>query len=121
MHGQRVSGDEMIKSRGMKDIQTLCGRAHRDRAVTGTRVQAVNELAYLEHAKDQLERELVVWTGNQKRAGSRLQSVNQRIALLQGILEMEPSAKSRAPSPDQEAKGDGPEAGLHRREVTLEY
>lgn len=109
----------MIK--GLRDIQTLCGLAHR--AATGTRKRALNELAHLEHAKDQLERELGVWTTNQKRVGSRLQLVRQRIALLQKMLggKMEPSAKRHAPSTNQEAEDDSQEAGPPWREVPLEY
>ena len=111
----------MIKNKGIRDIQTMCGLAHR--AATGTRRRALNELAYLEHAKEQLERELGVWTTNQKRVGSRLQLVRQRIALLQRILvgRMEPSAKCCAPPPDQEAEDHPQEAGPPWREVTLEY
>jgi len=104
----------------MRDIQTLSGLAHRN--VAETRTQAVSELAYLEHEKDRLKRELEVWASNQKRAESRLQSVKQRIALLQRALEeMEPSAKRHAPSTNQEAEDDSQEAGPPWREVTLEY
>ena len=117
MHGQRLSGDEMIKSKGIRDIQTSCGLAHA--GVTGTRAQIVNKLAHLEHAKDQLERELEIWTTNQKRVGSRLQLVRQRIALLQRALE--PSAKGHAPSPDQEVEADSREARPAWRKVELEY
>ena len=82
----------------------------------------MNELAHLEHAKDRLERELGVWTTNQKRVGSRLQSVRERIALLQRALEeMEPSAERAAPSPDQGAEDDSQKAETPWREVTLEY
>lgn len=110
----------MIKIKGMRDVQTLCGLAHD--AVTGTRAQTVNKLAYLEHAKDQLERELEIWASNQTRAENRLQSVRQRIAMLQKALEeMEPSAKRHAPLPNQEAEDDSREAGPPWREVTLEY
>ena len=120
MRGQRLSGDEMTKIKGLRDIQTLGGLAHG--GVTGTRAQIVNKLAHLEHAKDQLERELEIWTTNQKRVGSRLQLVRQRIGLLQRALEkMDPSAKRDAPSPDQEASDDSREAGTAWREVTLEY
>ena len=117
MHGQRLSGDEMIKSKGIRDIQTSCGLAHG--GVTGTRAQIVNNLAYLERSKDQLERQLEIWTSNRKRAENRLQSVRQRIALLQVALE--PSAKRCAPSPDQKAEDDPQEAGTPWREVALEY
>jgi hypothetical protein len=109
----------MIKSKGMRNIQTLHGLAHRDRAVLGTRAQTVNELAYLEHSRDQVERELQIWTNNHKRAECRLQSVNQRIALLQEALE--PSAEHRAASSDQEVKADSQEAGTSCREFALEY
>ena len=112
----------IAKIKGMQDIQTLCGRAHRDRAFTGSRVQAANELAYLEHARDQLERELEVWSGNKKRAQGRLQSVRQRIALLQRTLEeREPSAKRHTAMPDREATDDSREARPAWRKVALEY
>ena len=107
----------MIKIKGMRDVQTLCGLAHD--AVTGTRAQIVNKLAYLEHSKDQLERELEIWTSNRKRAENRLQSVRQRIALLQ--VAPEPSAKRRASSPDPEVEADSREAETPCREITLEY
>lgn len=107
----------MIKSKGIRDIQTLGGLAHD--GVTGTRAQIVNKLAYLEHSKDQLERELEIWASNQKRAENRLQSVRQRIALLQEALE--PSAKRRASSPDQEVEADSRKAKTPCREITLEY
>lgn len=119
MHGKRLSGDEMIKSKGIRDIQTLCGLAHG--GVTGTRAQIVNKLAHLEHAKDQLERELEIWTTNQKRVGSRLQLVRQRITLLQKTLEMEPSAKRRSSMPERESADDSREARPAWRKVALEY
>ena len=110
----------MTKTKGMRDVQTLSGLAHR--AVTGTRRQAANELAYLEHEKDRLKRELEVWACNQRRAESRLQSVRQRMAVLQRALEdREPSAKRRAPSPNHGAADDRQEVKTPWREVTLEY
>ena len=110
----------MIKIKGMRDIQTLHGRV--DCAAARTRAQVAAQLAYLEREKDRLERELGVWTGNQKRAGSRLQSVGQRIALLQGILEVEqPSAKHRMPLGQNEVEDDGQEAETSWREIPLEY
>jgi hypothetical protein len=111
----------MIKVKGAGDIQTSCGRgAHGGTA--RTRAQVVAELAYLEHEKDRLERELGVWTGNQKRAENRLQSAHQRIALLQGILEVEqPSAKRRPPSTKEEAPDSSQEAETSWREIPLEY
>jgi len=121
MHGQSLNGDEMIKIKGMRDIQTLRRVGHN--VATGTRAQAVRELAYLELSKDQLERELEIWAGNRKRAENRLQSVRERIALLQGSVmgETKPSAKRHAASPDQGAGDDNQEAETPWREVTLEY
>lgn len=112
----------MTKIKGMQNIQTLCGRAHRDKAVTGSRVQTANELAYLEHSKDQLERELEVWSSNLNRAQGRLQSVRERIDLLQRTLEeMEPSPRRRASVPDQQAEDNSQEARPRWREVSLGY
>lgn len=109
----------MIKIKSMRDVQTLAGQAHR--AVTGTRAQAVSELAYLEHEKERLERELNVWTCNQKKAESRLQALHQRIAMLQGVLEVQPSAERRAQRAKEEAPDTSQEPESSWRKISLEY
>ena len=108
----------MTKTKGMRDISTLSGLAHS--RVTGTRQQTASELAYLEHEKDRLKRELDLWSANQRRAEGRLQSVEQRMAQLQMAMEeAAPAAKRRAALSNDEA--DGRDAAARWREVTLEY
>lgn len=112
-----------MKFRSMRDIPTIQGL--RNRAVPGTREQAVTELARLEHEKARLERELKMWTENQKKTGDRLRMVEDRLALLQEILD--PPAGERArrntrvrrtPAEDRDS-GEDESPGW--REIPLEY
>ena len=116
MHGQRVSRDNMKKIKGMRNIQTLYGVTHR--AQTRTRAQAMTELSYLEHEKERVERELRIWAGNEKQAQCRLKSLQQRIAMLQKILEPGPTAARRMPSCKEEADE---KAEPSWQEISLDY
>ncbi len=112
---------EVVK--GMRDIPTIQGLRHR--SVPTTREQAVTELARLEHEKARLERELNIWVSNQQKTAGRLQQVEERLALLEQILNppaADDTAKRTAAhrSPTKEAdSGKGAAQGW--REVSLEY
>ena len=114
--------------KGMRDIPTIQG-LNKQSAPT-TRPQAATELARLEHEKVRLERELKMWIGNQKRTESQLQQVEERLAVLQQILDQtadddqtEPSDRRRPKvrrSPAEEADS-GEDKVQEWKEITLEY
>jgi len=82
-----------LQARGMRDIPTIQGLRHR--SVPASREQIMSEMAHLEHEKARLERELNIWTANQKKTENRLQQAHGRIVLLQKIMdEMDPSHKT---------------------------
>lgn len=112
-----------MKMRGMRDIPTIQGLSNR--SVPTTREQAVTELARLEHEKARLERELKMWTENQKKTQARLQKVEERLALLQQTLDppatQSPPRRRKASRPSAEdAEGDDDES-QGWREISLEY
>ncbi|MBI4758053.1 MAG: hypothetical protein HY783_03490 [Chloroflexi bacterium] len=110
-----------IKS--MRDIPTI-QRLH-NRSVPTTREQAVTELAHLEHEKARLERELNIWSINQKKTESRIQQVEGRLALLQRVLDPPAAdgptkcAKVRQSPTEKANSGEGEAQGW--REIPLEY
>lgn len=109
-------------AKGMRDIPTIQGLRHR--SLPTTREQTVAELARLEHEKVRLKRELDIWIGNQKQTEGRLRQVEERLALLQQILDppaAEGSTKRRVRrSPTGEAgSGEGEAQGW--QEIPLEY
>jgi septal ring factor EnvC (AmiA/AmiB activator) len=112
---------EVVK--GMRDIPTIQGLRHR--SVPTTREQAVTELARLEHEKARLGRELNIWVSNQQKTESRLRQVEERLALLEQILNppaAEDTAKrtaARRLSPQEADSGEGAAQGW--REIPLEY
>lgn len=108
-----------MKIKGMRDIQTIYGRVHR--VLSRTRAQVVAELAYLEHEKDRLERELAIWVTNQKQTEGRYESVRKRISVLQGILEEQSADNSPTPPPSKKAVSRGRQACATWHEVPLEY
>jgi predicted nucleic acid-binding Zn-ribbon protein len=72
-------------AKGMRDIPTIQGL--RNRSVPSNREQIVSELARLEHEKARLEREISIWVSNQKKTESRLKQAQDRIDLLQKIMD----------------------------------
>jgi chromosome segregation ATPase len=115
--------------RGMRDIPTIQGLRHR--SLPTTREQAVAEVARLEHEKARLKRELNLWLEHQERTEKQLQQVEERLIILQQILDetadddsTKPSgrgrAKGRRRSATKEANNDEGEA-LGWREIPLEY
>jgi predicted nuclease with TOPRIM domain len=109
--------------RGMRDVPTIQGLRHR--SVPTTREQAVTELARLEHEKARLERELNIWASNQQKTAGRLQQVEERLALLEQMLNPPPAedtakrTAARRSSPQEADSGEGAAQGW--REVSLEY
>jgi len=108
-------------TRGMRDVPTIQGL--RNRALPATREQAVTELARLEHEKARLERELEMWLANGKKTSHRLARVQEKLALLQHILDPALVEKStaRRRKTRQSPDGDATRASQAWREVKLEY
>jgi len=108
--------------RGMRDIPTIEGLRHR--SLPTTREQTVADVARLEHEKARLNRELNLWLEHQKRTEKQLRQVEERLALLQQILDPLPDEGAtrpvRRPSPAPEAdSGEGEARGW--QEISLEY
>ncbi len=103
--------------RSMRDIPTIQGL--RNRSVPATREQVMSELARLEHEKARLERELNIWLANQKKTAGRLQQLQERVNLLQTVMdEISPKKRKLDPGSEQAEKIDD-KNGWH--EVSLEY
>jgi len=103
--------------RSMRDIPTIQGL--RNRSVPTTREQVMSELARLEHEKARLERELNMWIANQKKTEDRLQQLQERVNLLQTVMdEISPKKRKLDPGSEQAEKIDD-KNGYH--EVSLEY
>jgi len=111
-------------TRGMRNIPTIQGLRHR--SLPTSREQTVAELARLEHEKARLNRELKLWIDHQKRTEGQLQQVEERLALLQQILE--PPAADDSPRRTKKARrsptengdtGEGEDQGW--QEIRLEY
>jgi peptidoglycan hydrolase CwlO-like protein len=101
----------------MRDIPTIQGL--RNRSVPATREQVMSELARLEHEKARLERELNIWLANQKKTEGRLQQLQERVNLLQAVMdEISPKKHKLDPGSEQAEKIDD-KNGYH--EVSLEY
>jgi phage portal protein BeeE len=109
--------------RGMRDIPTIQGLRHR--AMPGNREQAVSELARLEHEKARLERELKIWISNQQKTEGRLRQVEERLALLEQMLNPPVAAGSTKHAEVRRSRTDKPDGGEGEtqgwREVPLEY
>jgi hypothetical protein len=69
----------------MRDIPTIQGL--KNRAVSGNREQMIGEFARLEHEKARLERELNIWLANQKKTEDRMRHVQERLTLLENLLD----------------------------------
>ena len=84
------------------------------------RDEAITELARLEHEKARLERELALWRSNEKRTQQRLQTILNRVALLQALVD---GRSSETASP-QAVSGPQNEEAVESEEwatVRLEY
>jgi septal ring factor EnvC (AmiA/AmiB activator) len=110
--------------RGMRDVPTIQGLRHR--SLPSTREQTVAEQARLEHEKARLKREMSIWIGNQKKTEERLRQVEERLALLQQILNptVADDAAKRARvrrSPAEKTGGNEEDEAQSWREIPLEY
>lgn len=115
-------------TRGMRDIPTIQGLRHR--SLPTTREQTVAELARLEHEKVRLKRELNLWIDHQKRTENQLQQVEERLAILQQMMDQtadddstKPLGRGRARvRQSRTEKGDSDEGKAQDwREIPLEY
>ncbi len=106
---------------GMRDIPTIQGLRHR--ATPGTREQTVAEVARLEHEKARLQRELDIWLSNQERTARRIQQVEERLAMLQEMLEPKTSPRvGQSPGAGGDDTTEGQEGGSPGwKAVPLEY
>lgn len=110
-----------MRVKSMRDIPTIQGL--QNRAVPTNRAQAIAEFARLEHEKARLQRELNLWTGNQKKTEERLSHVTERLALLQQVLEQQAAdapAKPGRAAAGGETDGDG-DHPRGWKEMSLEY
>ena len=107
-----------MRVKGMGDIATINALVRR--AVPRTKAQVVAELAYLEHEKARLERELELWTGNWKRTEAQILLNQERMTYLKAILQEEHLAASKELAADESQGNDGQRADGWR-EVKLEY
>jgi hypothetical protein len=106
---------------GMRDIPTIQGLRHR--ATPGSREQTVAEVARLEHEKARLQRELDIWLSNHARTERRIQQVEERLAMLQELLEPKKSpqvGQSPGASGDDTTEGQQGESPGWKA-VPLEY
>ncbi|MBP1467062.1 hypothetical protein EYB53_015210 [Candidatus Chloroploca sp. M-50] len=83
------------KIRGMRDVMTSRGSG--GRSVPPTREKILAEQARLEHKRAMLERELAMWSENQRQTAERLQEVLDRLEVLM-------EATAPVPAPEAEAK-----------------
>jgi chromosome segregation ATPase len=114
--------------RGMRNIPTIQGLRHR--SLPTSREQTVAEVARLEHEKARLKRELNLWTDHQKRTEDQLQQVEERLAILQEMMDQTADDDSAKPSSQRRTKtrrslaekGDSREGEAQSwREIPLEY
>lgn len=114
---------KMKSVRGMRDIPTIQGLRHR--SLPTTREQVVAEVARLEHEKARLERELNLWIDHQKRTEGQLRQVEERLALLQQVMDppaADGSTKHTRIRRSPAEKADSAEGETHGwREIPLEY
>jgi hypothetical protein len=114
--------------RGMRDVPTIQGLRHR--SLPTTREQTVAEVARLEHEKARLQRELNLWLDHQRKTEGQLQQVEERLIILQQILDQmdgdgsttssgQGRAKGRRSATDKADSGEGAAQGW--QEIPLEY
>ncbi|MCL5996303.1 MAG: hypothetical protein M1546_09640 [Chloroflexi bacterium] len=97
-----------MRTKGMRDIPTMYGLAKRSKP--NSRDEAITEMARLEHEKVRLERELSLWQKNEQRTQGRLKQVQDRLALLQGMVENHPASgqpPEGSPGADEPAGNEG--------------
>jgi hypothetical protein len=102
--------------RSMRDIPTIQGL--KNRGVPSNREQIVGELARLEHEKARLERELSMWTANQKKTESRIQQVQERLNMLGDVMD---SISPRRHRPDSDQSDEPAQKTEKYQEMSLEY
>jgi hypothetical protein len=104
-----------MEVKGMRHLSTL----HRnDRTVPRNRTAGLAELTYLEQERSRLERKLQSLTEQQGKAAQLFAQVQERIALVQGVLYADGSAPSpSAPRPRTRPSGARPA----HKEISLEY
>lgn len=107
-----------MRTKGMRDIPTMYGLAKRSKP--NSRDEAITELARLEHEKARLERELNLWQENQKRTQQRLQSILNRLVLLQAIVEGRPPEIRQEGDSETGSTQDAPVSGQWTT-IQLEY
>jgi hypothetical protein len=108
--------------KGMRDIPTIQGL--RNQSLPKSRELIVAEVARMEHEKARLERELRMWVSNEKKTENRLQRVEERLGLLQQMLEPPPAsapkrAKNRRAPVETTPSGESQAQGW--QEVSLKY
>jgi hypothetical protein len=101
----------------MRDIPTIQGL--KNRAVSGNREQMISEFARLEHEKARLERELNIWLANQKKTEDRLHHVQERLNLLQNLLDGVSGPTHRRLSQGLEEEAEEQNSGY--QEISIEY
>jgi hypothetical protein len=110
------------RTHGMRDIPTIQGL--RAQAQPATREQAVTEFARLEHEKARLERELEMWQKNEKKTQDRLLRLQQRLVLIQEIINPPGAEAASGPTPGRRTatRSEGGAEKTHNwKEVKLEY
>jgi hypothetical protein len=102
----------------MRDIPTVYGLMKRSKP--SSHDEAITELSRLEHEKVRLERELALWRSNEKRTQQRLQTILNRVALLQAFVD---GRSSEAASPHAVSGPENEEAVENEQWATvrLEY
>ena len=107
----------------MRDIPTIQGLKNCSLPIN--REQIMSELVRLESEKARLDRENTIWLSNQKKTLTRIQKVQERMNLLQRVIE-ELMSKPQTPlgNRDYHAAQSGQETKKQSgnfREVNLEY
>jgi hypothetical protein len=109
------------RPRGMRELMTIQGLA--GRSVPDSREQIVAEQARLEHERARLRRELEMWQENGRKTAGRLQTVEDRMALLRRTIEpmLEPEPTAESDRPAARSTEPEPEPSTVWHEVVLEY
>lgn len=109
-----------MKVRTMRDIPTIQGL--KNQATPATREQAITEVARLEHELSRLRRELEMWTANQTKTAERIRRVEDRLALLKGVVDpCKEGASERPPSRSTGSKDQQRESDSGRSVKTVDF
>ena len=104
-----------MEVKGMRHLSTL----HRnDRSVPRSRAAGLAELTYLEQERARLERKLKALAEQQVKSVRLLDQVQQRTALVQGVVYQEAAAPSARPAPRTRLASPAPP---RHKEISLEY